>query len=99
MTSSNVFEILDPSELTLSSFERAHIERVLKHTSFNMRRAAQILGISRSTLYLRAKDYKLDLGTSRRSGRVEVDELAANDTEAADEQGEAEELIAAATGT
>jgi DNA-binding NtrC family response regulator len=97
----NVFEIMDPAELTLSAFERAHIERVLKHTSFNMRRAAQILGISRSTLYLRAKDYKLDLGTSRRSGRVEVDELAANDTDAADEQGEDEEIIAltAATGT
>jgi len=97
MTSSNVFEILDASELTLSSFERAHIERVLKHTSFNMRRAAQILGISRSTLYLRAKDYKLDLGTSRRSGRVEVDELAANDTDA-EEQGDEEEMTAA-TGT
>ncbi|MFO0608060.1 MAG: sigma 54-interacting transcriptional regulator [Polyangiales bacterium] len=81
LLAANAVELADPSDLTLSAFERAHIERVLKHTNFNMRRAAQVLGISRSTLYLRAKDYKLDLGTSRRSGRVEVDEFAANDTD------------------
>jgi DNA-binding NtrC family response regulator len=71
----------DTADLTLAAFERAHIERVLKYTNFNMRRAAQVLGISRSTLYLRAKDYKLDLGTSRRAGRVAVDEPASNDTD------------------
>ncbi len=65
----DLFEVIDAADLTLSAFERAHIERVLKHTNYNMRRAAQTLGISRSTLYLRARDYKLDLGNARRTGQ------------------------------
>ena len=72
-----MLDLLDPESITLAAFERAHIERVLRHNNYNMRRAAQMLGISRSTLYIRTREYKLNLDNARR-GR---DEEAANDTD------------------
>ena len=38
---------------TLAQVERAHIARVLEHAAYNYRAAAKILGISRSTLYVK----------------------------------------------
>lgn len=44
-------------ELTLAALERAHIERVLRHTDGNKSRAASILGIERSTLDRKLKKF------------------------------------------
>ncbi|TWU47127.1 sigma 54-interacting transcriptional regulator [Rubripirellula reticaptiva] len=44
-------------ETTLAELERQHIERVLQHTEGNKSRAAQILGIERSTLDRKLKRY------------------------------------------
>jgi DNA-binding NtrC family response regulator len=46
--------------LTLDEVERAHIESILKLTSGNKTRAAQLLGVARSTLSEKIKAYKLD---------------------------------------
>ncbi len=64
---------LEPTALTLADVERAHIERVLVQMGFNMRRAATALDISRSTLYLRAKHYKINLCDARRGGHPGVE--------------------------
>jgi Nif-specific regulatory protein len=42
---------------SLEALERRHIERVLKHTGGNKKRAAEILGIERCTLYAKIKSY------------------------------------------
>jgi DNA-binding NtrC family response regulator len=55
----------------LRSLERAHVERVLAETGFNMRRAAEALGISRSTLYEKARKYGIDLAAQRARARAE----------------------------
>jgi DNA-binding NtrC family response regulator len=44
---------------TLEDVERAHIERVLEETSWNLSRAARILEIDRTTLYSKLKRYGL----------------------------------------
>ncbi len=44
----------------LESMERRHIARALQHTGGNKRQAALVLGISRSTLHLKARKYGLD---------------------------------------
>ncbi len=49
--------------ITLESLERFHIERVLGHTSGNKKRAAELLGIERCTLYAKLKSY--DLGSPK----------------------------------
>jgi DNA-binding NtrC family response regulator len=86
----------DPECTTLAAFERALIERVMKHTSYNMRRAATILGISRSTLYLRAKAYQLDVTSARRGGKPSRRRLSI----AADNDNSADvEAMEEATGT
>ena len=46
-----------PPEMTLAALERAHIERVLRHTEGNKSRAASILGIERSTLDRKLKRF------------------------------------------
>jgi len=43
--------------ITLEELERLHIERVLAHTSGNKKRAAEMLGIERCTLYSKLKAY------------------------------------------
>jgi len=44
----------------LAEVEREHIERVLIATRRNIQRTARVLGISRSTLYAKMKQYKLN---------------------------------------
>jgi two-component system, NtrC family, response regulator HydG len=44
-------------ELSLLDVEKEHILATLEHTNGNMTRAAEILGIERSTLYLKLKRY------------------------------------------
>ena len=49
----------DESTLTLRELERRHIERVLRDTHGKVESAARRLGISRSSLYQKLKDYGL----------------------------------------
>ncbi|MCD4748560.1 MAG: sigma-54 dependent transcriptional regulator [Thermoanaerobaculales bacterium] len=44
---------------SMSDVEREHIEKVLSALNFNIKQAASILGISRSTLYLKMKQYDI----------------------------------------
>ncbi|HKP29164.1 MAG TPA: sigma-54 dependent transcriptional regulator [Gemmatimonadales bacterium] len=53
-----------PLELSLEEMERRHIERVLRHHGGHVERAAVALGISRSTLYQRIKQFNLDEASS-----------------------------------
>jgi DNA-binding NtrC family response regulator len=53
----------DESQLTLRELERRHIERVLGDTQGKVEQAARRLGISRSSLYQKLKDY--GIGPSR----------------------------------
>lgn len=53
-------QAMDPDDArypTLAQHERLHIERTVALCGNNMVRAAQVLGIARSTLYERLKDY------------------------------------------
>jgi two-component system, NtrC family, response regulator AtoC len=50
-----------PPLLTLEELEKQHIQAVLRATQGNKKRAAQILGINRRSLYRMAKRYGLDL--------------------------------------
>ena len=47
---------------SLESAERRHLSLVLRHTGWNKRRAALILGISRSTLLNKVRKYQLEDG-------------------------------------
>jgi two-component system response regulator AtoC len=49
-----------PALLTLEELEKQHIQAVLQATQGNKKRAAQILGINRRSLYRMAKRYGLD---------------------------------------
>jgi DNA-binding NtrC family response regulator len=57
-------EAIGPSRATepesLDDAERRHIAVTLRHTGGNRRRAAQLLGISRSTLLHKVRKYGLD---------------------------------------
>jgi DNA-binding NtrC family response regulator len=46
---------------TLEDLERAHIERMLRENNFNRARTAELLGISKKTLYLKIKRYGLSV--------------------------------------
>jgi DNA-binding NtrC family response regulator len=45
---------------SLEGAERRHLALVLRHTSGNKRKAAQLLGISRSTLLNKVRKYRLE---------------------------------------
>jgi DNA-binding NtrC family response regulator len=47
---------------SLENAERRHLALVLRHTSGNKRKAAQLLGISRSTLLNKVRKYRLEEG-------------------------------------
>ncbi len=51
------------AEASLDSMEREHIIRILKETGGNKKRAAEILGIERRTLYNKAKRLGIDFST------------------------------------
>jgi DNA-binding NtrC family response regulator len=51
---------LDAEPDSLDSAERRHIALTLRYTGGNRRRAAQLLGISRSTLLHKVRKYGLD---------------------------------------
>jgi DNA-binding NtrC family response regulator len=53
---------------TLADVERAHIVRMLETTDFNVGEAARRLGVPRSTLYERLKEYGIERARSRRDG-------------------------------
>ena len=44
---------------SLEECERLHIDRILKHTQWNKKRAAELLGIERATLYKKIRKYEL----------------------------------------
>jgi DNA-binding NtrC family response regulator len=52
-----------PPTGSLDQMEKDHIIRVLKETGGNKKRAAEILGIERRTLYNKAKRLGIDFGT------------------------------------
>lgn len=45
---------------SLDAAERRHLAQVLQHTSGNKRKAAHLLGISRSTLHNKVRKYSLE---------------------------------------
>jgi Nif-specific regulatory protein len=45
--------------VSLAQTEKEHIERVLKHTGGNKKKASEILGIERCTLYAKIKSYEI----------------------------------------
>ena len=57
-------------ETPLSDVEREYIARVLQHAGFHRQRTAEILGITRKTLYSKLKQYDLiDTFVRREAGR------------------------------
>ena len=50
----------EPHPDSLEAVERRHLLRVLRHTSGNKRKAAHLLGISRSTLLNKVRKYRLE---------------------------------------
>jgi DNA-binding NtrC family response regulator len=55
-------EVHEGRPLTLDEMEKQHIQGVLKSAGGNKKRAAELLGIHRRTLYRLAKRYQIDLG-------------------------------------
>ena len=50
--------VIDQPDLTLEELEREYILKVLQHTSWQKKRASEILGINASTLYRKLQAYK-----------------------------------------
>jgi DNA-binding NtrC family response regulator len=46
----------------LGAFEREYLVRVLRSTGGNRTRAAEVLGISRKTLWDKLRDHRVDAG-------------------------------------
>ena len=49
-----------PREHTLAEMERAHILQTLERCAWNHSRAAELLGIGRTTLWRKLKEYQID---------------------------------------
>jgi DNA-binding NtrC family response regulator len=45
--------------ISIEELEKMHIATILKHTNYNMKETAKLLGIGRTTLYRKIKKYKL----------------------------------------
>jgi DNA-binding NtrC family response regulator len=56
--SKNIFE-LDEGDNSLAAMEKKYIQKVLNETSWNISKAAQVLGIDRATLYNKISKYDL----------------------------------------
>ncbi|MFI5251130.1 MAG: sigma-54-dependent transcriptional regulator [Bacteroidota bacterium] len=50
-----------PADLSLDELEKQHIEKVLKLFGGNRKQTSEALGISQKTLYLKIKDYKIQV--------------------------------------
>jgi len=61
----------DPAPESLEEVERRHIAAMLRHTGGNRRRAAQLLGLARSTLLAKIRRYQLE-ATSEHPIEAEV---------------------------
>ena len=59
----NARGVFPGGEASLDAMEREHIIKILKETGGNKKRAAEILGIERRTLYNKAKRLGIDFGT------------------------------------
>jgi DNA-binding NtrC family response regulator len=57
-----------PRQRGLAEVERAHILQTLERLGWSHTRAAEALGIGRTTLWRKLKEYGLDLSNLRRSG-------------------------------
>jgi DNA-binding NtrC family response regulator len=53
----------DEDKLTLADVERRHIERVLRSEKGKVARAAEVLGIAKSSLYEKLRRFAIDAGT------------------------------------
>jgi DNA-binding NtrC family response regulator len=53
----------DEDKLTLADVERRHIERVLRSEKGKVARAADVLGIAKSSLYEKLRRFAIDAGT------------------------------------
>ena len=51
--------------LDLDSAEKIHIAKVLRRVNGNIPQAAQLLGVSRATLYRKVAQHKISLGQAR----------------------------------
>src|SRR5207302_9705744 len=51
-------------DLTLEELERRHIERALRRAGGKVARAAEMLGIARSSLYQKLQRYRIEAGES-----------------------------------
>jgi len=54
-----------PAQQSLAEIERAHIAQTLERCGWNHSRAAEALGIGRTTLWRKLKDYGLDRADAR----------------------------------
>ncbi|GMU67525.1 MAG: sigma-54-dependent Fis family transcriptional regulator [Acidobacteriota bacterium] len=65
---------IDSTDVRLADLERRHIERVLAHERGQVDRTAERLGIPRSTLYQRLKEYGISAAAYRGGGSEEIPE-------------------------